>query len=185
MRHTLRAVATDTGSARHALDKLNRDLCARPTTSLCTAVCLVGRELEGRSEAERLCAGHPLPIRVRAGAAAYVGQFGPLLGAFDDSSWPPTVLTLVPADILVLYSDGVLDASGRQDRFGPHRVQATLASATSADNAVECIKRALADFEVGQQSDDTAVLAAQWLGMPELATERRPDEDTGSKPMSR
>jgi PAS domain S-box-containing protein len=167
MRHTLRAIATFTGSALHALDKLNRDLAAREQTSLCTAVCVVLRGLDSESQADIICAGHPLPLLLRDGAAEYVGQFGPMLGAFADESWDPLTVTLRPGDILVLYSDGVLDAAGGEDRFGPERLQQALACATSATDAVTRIERALADFEVGAQVDDTAVLAVERIDVPD------------------
>ncbi|HEX6474722.1 MAG TPA: hypothetical protein VF114_06515, partial [Candidatus Limnocylindria bacterium] len=67
----------------------------------------------------------------------------------------------------------------------PDRLHDALTAATSADDAVQRISRALADFEVGQQRDDTAVLAVQWLGTPELATGNGQDQDTASQPTSR
>ena len=118
MRHTLRTAATLTGSAAEALAKLNRDLIVRPETSLCTAVCLVLRELDDGAEADVICAGHPLPVLVRDGAAEHVGRFGPMLGAFEDEVWEPRTMAVRPHDVLVLYSDGVLDAVGAR---GPVR----------------------------------------------------------------
>ncbi|MGA9858183.1 MAG: SpoIIE family protein phosphatase, partial [Solirubrobacteraceae bacterium] len=100
MRHTLRAVATFTGSAAQALDNLNRELAGRPRTSLCTAACVVLREVNGGARADIVCAGHPLPILVRNGAATYVGQFGPMLGVFADARWEPVTLALEPGDTL-------------------------------------------------------------------------------------
>lgn len=176
MRHTLRAVATLTGSARAALDKLNRDLTARDRTSLCTAVCVVLREHDGQTQADIICAGHPLPILIRNGHAEYVGQFGPVLGAFADETWEPVTLALRPGDVLVLYSDGVPDATGAEDRFGPERLQQTLAPATSATDAIARVERALADFQVGTQSDDTALLAVERIGVGEVRADQPPDQ---------
>jgi serine phosphatase RsbU (regulator of sigma subunit) len=164
MRHTLRTAATLTGSAIQALEKLNRDLTARPEVSLCTAVCLVLREVEDGPEADVTCAGHPLPVLVRDGSAEYVGRFGPMLGAFDDEGWEAHTLAVHPSDVLVLYSDGVLDAVGVADRFGPERLLETLSGATGAADAVARIERALSGFEVGAQADDTAILAVERIG---------------------
>ena len=186
MRHTLRAIATDTGSPIHALEKLNRDLLARAKSSLCTAACAVLREVEGEAQAGIICAGHPLPLRVRGGDAEYVGEFGPMLGAFEEETWEPATLPLRPGDILVLYSDGVLDATGPEDRFGPDRLQRALTGAESAHDAVARIRRALGDFEVGMQADDTAVLSVEWLGVPYAAAEsdEDQDQDTSSQPIA-
>ena len=75
MRHTLRAIATFTGSAIKALEKLNRDLVNHARPSPCTAVCVVLRECGDHAEADIICAGHPLPLLVREGRARYVGEY--------------------------------------------------------------------------------------------------------------
>jgi PAS domain S-box-containing protein len=164
MRHTLRTAATLTRSPVRALEKLNRDLVARPDVSLCTAVCLVLRELEDGAEADVICAGHPLPVLVRDGVAEHAGRFGPMLGAFDDEGWKPHTLAVRPRDVLVLYSDGVLDAVGAEDRFGAERLLEALNGASGAADAVARIERELARFEVGAQADDTAILAVERIG---------------------
>jgi PAS domain S-box-containing protein len=165
LRHTLRAIATSTGSAFAALEKVNRDLTERPVTAPCTAVVVVLRELDGEGRAEIICAGHPLPLLVRGGDAQYVGGFGPLLGVFPDARWTAVTVPLRPGDLLALYSDGVPDTRGARDRFGPARLQQTLAPATSAADAVARVQRALGDFHVGPESDDTALLVLERLAV--------------------
>jgi PAS domain S-box-containing protein len=166
MRHTLRTAATLTGSASRALDKLNADLIARPQLSLCTAVCLVVRDRDVHTQATILCAGHPPPILVRGGAAEEIGRFGPMLGAYTDARWEPLSLSVRPGDVLVLYSDGLLDATGAEDRFGVERLRQALTGASGADDAMARIKRELAEFQVGAQADDTAVLVVERVGRP-------------------
>jgi GAF domain-containing protein len=161
MRHTLRTAATLTDSAAAALAALNRSLRSRPEMSLCTAVCVVLREVDGRAQAEITCAGHPLPLRVRAGRPEHVGRFGAILGAYDGEAWEPVSVELADGDVLVLFSDGVLDAVGRRDRFGPERLERSLAGAATAADAVNRIAAALDDFQVGKQADDTAILAVE------------------------
>jgi serine phosphatase RsbU (regulator of sigma subunit) len=162
MRHTLRAIATFTGSATQALAKLNRDLVARRELALCTAVCLVLREVRGgAAEADIICAGHPLPIMIRDGTAEYVGRFGPILGAYAEEPFQPYTIATRPGDVFVLYSDGVPDTVGNEDRFGPHRLQIALTGAAHAHDAVARIEQALGRFQVGAQHDDTAVLAVE------------------------
>lgn len=181
MRHTLRAIATFTGSARAALDKLNRDLVARPQMSLCTAVCVVLRERDGQAQADIICAGHPLPVLIRDGTAEYVGQFGPMLGAFADERWEPVTLNLHPGDVLVLYSDGVPDATGAEDRFGPERLQQTLAPATGGADAIARVHQALTEFQLGTQPDDTALLAVERTGAGAVRSAGPPgDENAGA-----
>jgi serine phosphatase RsbU (regulator of sigma subunit) len=167
MRHTLRAIAKFTGSATQALDHLNRELVAKPRMSLCTAVCVVIRPNNGgEAQADIITAGHPLPLLVRQGTAQYVGEFGPMLGAYAEESFEPFTLPVQPGDVLVLYSDGALDTVGAEDRFGPERLQAALAGATDAADAVARIEQALAGFQVGAQHDDIALLAVERVAVP-------------------
>jgi PAS domain S-box-containing protein len=167
MRHTLRAIAKFTGSATQALDHLNRELVARPRTSLCTAVCVVLRNLDaGETQADIITAGHPLPLLVRQGTAQYVGEFGPILGVSAEESFEPSTLPVQPGDVLVLYSDGALDTVGTEDRFGPERLQAAVAGAAGAADAVARIEQALAGFQVGAQHDDIALLAVERVSVP-------------------
>jgi serine phosphatase RsbU (regulator of sigma subunit) len=166
MRNTLRTAASLTGSALQALHELNRELCRRGQLSLCTAVCVVLREAGGQSHAEIFCAGHPLPVLVRAGEPRYVGNFGTLLGAFDEADWTPAVVPIEPGDVLVLYSDGVLDTVGAAGRFGAERLSESTRGRGGAHEVVARIEAALREFEVGEQADDTAVVAIERVGVP-------------------
>jgi serine phosphatase RsbU (regulator of sigma subunit) len=112
------------------------------------------------AEATVVCGGHPLPYAVRqAGAAEPVGRFGQMLGAWPQGEWSRTTTTLAPGDVLVLYTDGVTDATGAEDRFGDGRLQAVLCESSDAEDALRRLADGLADFETGEQADDTAALA--------------------------
>ena len=114
-----------------------------------------------RATAEVICAGHPLPLLVRDGQVRAVGEFSPMLGAYDAREWTRRSVELEPGDVLVLYTDGVFDTVGDDGRFGEERLQATLAGVEHAPDAVSRIDAALSAFEVGAQADDTAVLAVE------------------------
>ena len=163
VRHTLRAVATFSGSPVQALQKLNHDLVARSRTALCTAVCVVLEDRPAGAQAHIICAGHPRPILVRAGRARHVGSYGPMLGAYEDEEFVAVTLSVRRGDMLVLYSDGVLDTVGSDGRFGPERLQSALSGARDAQDAVTRIDDAVTSFQVGAQRDDTAVLVAECL----------------------
>jgi serine phosphatase RsbU (regulator of sigma subunit) len=143
------------------LARLNDNLRERGEMALCTACVVLLREAD--SQAALVCAGHPLPYLIRNGQAQQVGRTGPLLGAFDHGHWLAASLELEPGDVLVLYTDGVLDARGAADRFGEERLQATLAGATSGEDALERIRAALLEFAGNEQDDDIAVLAMRKL----------------------
>jgi serine phosphatase RsbU (regulator of sigma subunit) len=160
-RYTLRTAGTLVGTPTMGLARLNENLRERGEMALCTAVIVLLRD--GTKEASLVSAGHPLPYLIRGGEVMSVGRTGPLLGAFERGHWLPASLTLEPGDVLVLYTDGVLDAKGDEDRFGEERLEQALAGATSAEDAVERIRTALRDFAGGEQADDTAVLALERL----------------------
>jgi PAS domain S-box-containing protein len=160
-RHTLRTAATIAPDPLSALTHLNLELAARPETSLVTVGCaLVTRGPDGDSMRARIaCAGHPPALLVRGGEVQALGRFGPMLGAFRASTWDPVDVDLYDGDVLILYTDGVIDTRGRDGRFGEERLWETVASAVDAGDAVRRIDGALRAFESGEQADDTAILA--------------------------
>ena len=160
-RYTLRTAGSLVGTPTMGLARLNENLRQRGEMALCTAAVVLLRD-DG-DEATLVCAGHPLPYLVRDGRAQQVGRIGPLLGAFDHGHWLSASLDIQPGDVLVMYTDGVLDARGAEGRFGEERLEATLTGTTSSDDAVERIQSALVDFAGQEQDDDTAVLAIQRL----------------------
>jgi serine phosphatase RsbU (regulator of sigma subunit) len=130
--------------------------------SLCTVCAALLTERDGTAVADIVCAGHPLPLLVADGHARPVGSFGPILGADADESWPRVTVTLDAGTLLVLYTDGVLDTVGDGGiRFGEDRLRQTVADAADAADVVARIDAALKHFEVGEQADDTAVLAVE------------------------
>ena len=154
-RHTLRTAGLLLGDPGDALEQLNLALTAAREAMPCTVAIV---HVTGRT-AHVLCAGHPQPLLIRDGAPQAVGHFGPMLGAWPDSTWREDTIELVDGDVLVLYTDGVTDTRGQPGRFGDARLFETLRGVTSAADAVSAIDRALTNFQFGAQADDTAILA--------------------------
>jgi PAS domain S-box-containing protein len=160
-RYTLRTAGSLVGTPTMGLARLNDNLRERGDMALCTVAIVLLRD--DSNEASLVCAGHPLPYLIRGGEVRAVGRTGPLLGAFEHGHWLAASVDLEPGDVLVLYTDGVLDAKGPGDRFGEARLEQALTGATSAEDAVERIRSALHDYAGAEQDDDTAVLAIQRL----------------------
>ncbi len=160
-RHTLRAIGEAFGDPVRAVAHLNGLLVPRAEPTLCT-VCavLLKEDAGGRAIATVTCAGHPLPLLVRDGAATPVGEWGPLLGAWE-STFTAADIVLQDDDVLVLHTDGVREARAGVDRFGDERLEDALRDASGAQDAVSRVRVALDAFQVGPPSDDTAVLAVQ------------------------
>jgi serine phosphatase RsbU (regulator of sigma subunit) len=159
-RHVFRTAAQLHDDPLDAVAYLNQQLYDRPGSALCTLCAVHLRPRGDDAEASIACAGHPLPYAVRqAGAAEPVGRWGQMLGAWTPGAWPRTTTLLAPGDLLVLYTDGVTDATGGEDRYGDARLQAVLSESSDAEDALRRMADGLADFETGEQADDTAALA--------------------------
>ena len=165
-RVTLRTAGRLTGQPAAALDELNHALRRRGAMSLCTVVAIaLPTELPG--PAEVLLAGHPPPLLVRDGVATAIGESGPMLGAVEVAEWPSSTVELAANDVIVLYTDGVLDsvlAGG--ERFGETRLR-QLVELAGAD--VETLASSLtAELAVLRLRDDVAMLAIRCPGPPPL-----------------
>jgi PAS domain S-box-containing protein len=179
-RYTLRTAAMLTGDPGAALSALNVGLMRRDDVAYCTAVlvALVEDDDGASARARVFSAGHPLPWLLRGhGGAEPLGRSGPLLGALEAAAWPAEEVVLGSGDRLVLYTDGVTDAHGREDRFGDHRLLELLSSVDGAAPAevVRTIDGALRGFQAGPQRDDTALLAVARLEPGELALSGGPE----------
>jgi serine phosphatase RsbU (regulator of sigma subunit)/anti-sigma regulatory factor (Ser/Thr protein kinase) len=174
-RVTLRTAGRLTGEPAAALDELNHQLRRRGSMSLCTVVAIaLPTVLPG--SAEVLLGGHPSPLLVRDGAATPIGEAGPMLGAVEVPEWKPVRIELEPNDVIVLYTDGVLDsvlAGG--ERFGEDRLR-ELAEAAGSD--VGALAARL-EAEMGRLRlrDDVAMLAIRCPGPPPLLVRGTLDDD--------
>jgi serine phosphatase RsbU (regulator of sigma subunit) len=161
-RYTLRTAGKLLADPVAALAQLSAALSERPRLSLVTVCCALVREISGVAQADVVLAGHPPAYHVRGNTAREVGIPAPFLGVYQDG-WQVETVTLERGDLLVFYTDGVIDTVGEAERFGEARLARTLAGARSADDAVRRIERAVSEFADGPQVDDTAVLAIERL----------------------
>ncbi|MFU8891276.1 MAG: PP2C family protein-serine/threonine phosphatase, partial [Anaerosomatales bacterium] len=92
---------------------------------------------------------------------------GPMLGAFTDLEYATHSVDLAPGDLLVLYTDGVIEARNGERFFGEERLADLVRSLYG--NSAQQIAQAIADaaWEHGGRvlRDDIAVLA---IGAPGL-----------------
>ena len=166
-RYTLRTAAKLLGEPIAALEQLNAALREGPGLSLVSVCCVLlrvaegGPGAEGVAGAEVVLAGHPPALHVRTQTVHPVGVFAPFLGAYDHGHWQTSTIELAPGDQLVLYTDGVIDTVGEQERFGEERLAAALGDGESAADTVARIERAVGGFAYGPQVDDTAVIVVE------------------------
>jgi PAS domain S-box-containing protein len=160
-RHTIRTAGSLTRDPEKALRMLHEALVERPDQALCTvAIALLPDDPTEPDpvQVRLVCAGHPLPFRLRSRETEEVGRPGPLLGAFPEPSWEISEVELDAGDQLAIYTDGVTEAPGASDRFGEERLRASLAGAATPLAAVGAVERALDRYIPGEPQDDAALL---------------------------
>ncbi len=162
-RYTFRTAGKLLGDPIAAVEQLNAALRDRPGLSLVSVCCVMLRTADSGASADLVLAGHPPAYHLRRGSSRPVGVFAPFLGAYERGGWEATTVRLEPGDQLVLYTDGVIDTVGQDERFGEERLAQTLRDAAGAADAVRRIERALVEFAHGSQVDDTAVIAVERL----------------------
>jgi serine phosphatase RsbU (regulator of sigma subunit) len=169
-RHTVRAVLR-TGVAVDAAMALVNDTLVESLDAerFCTMILVEARTSPGRVELKLIAAGHPAPLVVRAaGGVEALPSRGALVGAFPGRTYAVDRVQLGPGDVLVLYTDGVVEARsaapdphGRFGFFGDHGLLAVLEPLAGAGAAaiVSQVEQAVIGFSGTRLADDVAVLA--------------------------
>lgn len=108
-------------------------------------------------------AGHNPPLVIRPdGSSVLLETTGRPLGLFPDSKYDEGNVRLDPGDILIAYTDGLIEAVNQAgEEWGVHglRRAALESQATYADELVDAIFASFDGFSQGRQSDDaTAVV---------------------------
>ena len=164
-RHTLRALARDLPPAE-SLRRLNEVLVesvrAPGEDRLLTAAILRLTRRDDGVDAHVALAGHCLPVLVRGGDAEHVGEPGMLLGAFPDSIVGEQVVHLGHGDVLLMHTDGVIEARRNGMEFGEERLLRLL-SALDRPGPADVVDRVLGTIRWFRTTapDDVAVVALQ------------------------
>ncbi len=169
-RHTTRAVARLEEAPARVLEIVNQELRQSDHERFCTAQ--YGR-LDPVSDGFRLtlaCGGHPPPlIRRASGKVEAIPAHGPLLGVFADATFPEARSLLHADDMLVLYTDGLIERNPRVE--GERALRSLLGDLPQAD-----LRDLLADLEVralgsppARLPDDAALLVLRVSGSVEAA----------------
>lgn len=163
-RHTVAAIVESTGDIPHALRVLNRRLRERGDDfrSLCTVAVVA---LTRGPAVTVYSAGHPQPLLAGRDGVREVGTTSPMLGFVDDLDVTPSVVDVGPGERLVLYTDGVLDAVGREGRFGEDGLANVLIGMREGHAPAPMILAAVDRFAAGDQSDDIAILGLTRLAV--------------------
>ncbi|MGG8408571.1 PP2C family protein-serine/threonine phosphatase, partial [Streptomyces sp. 12297] len=170
--------AAVTGLARHALRLLAREGFGGPAVleRLNTAILdegarsrfltLLYGELrpreDGGAQLKLVCAGHPLPLRLRPdGRVEPAAEPQPLLGVMEDLELYEENLTLDPGDVLLCVTDGVTERREGTRMLGDDGLADVLTTCTglTAGAVAARVLRAVERFAAEPASDDMAILA--------------------------
>jgi serine phosphatase RsbU (regulator of sigma subunit) len=146
---------------------VNEVVLRQSEEQFCTAAYVRLRPEDGGARLTISCAGHPLPMLLRAGGEVEsVPTSGRVLGPFTDLASVDRMVRLDPGDALLLYTDGVTDARNPDGFFGEERLRKTLegCAGSSADDIVKAIDRQLNEFHSGQPRDDIAFVVLRVPG---------------------
>jgi len=107
--------------------------------------------------------GHPPPLVYRAGRGSVevVAPKGAIIGAFQEQRFEESVVTLARGDVLLAYTDGLVEARNGHRLFGRDGLSASLARhGREACNAHEIARRCFEDARAfGSIVDDAIVVA--------------------------
>ncbi|WP_275666544.1 GAF domain-containing SpoIIE family protein phosphatase [Streptomyces cinnamoneus] len=169
--------AAVTGLARHALRLLAREGFGGPrcwsgsTRPSWTggpqplphaALRRVWPQVDGSALLKVVCAGHPLPLRLRQdGTVEPAAEPQPLLGVMDDLELYEQTVTLDPGDVLLCVTDGVTERREGARMLGDDGLADVLTTCTglTAGAVAARVLRAVERFAAEPASDDMAILA--------------------------
>lgn len=163
-RHALRLLAREGLSGPAVLERLNSAILDEGARSRFLTL-LYGEmrpQEDGSAELKVVCAGHPLPLRLRQdGTVEPAAEPQPLLGVMEDLELYEQSVTLDPGDVLLCVTDGVTERREGTRMLGDDGLADVLTTCTglTAGAVAARIMRAVERFASDAPSDDMAILA--------------------------
>ncbi|MEV4867528.1 SpoIIE family protein phosphatase [Streptomyces syringium] len=163
-RHALRLLAREGFGGPAVLERLNAAILDEGARS--RFLTLLYGELwpqhDGSAVLKVVCAGHPLPLRLRQdGTVEPAATPQPLLGVMEDLELYEQTITLDPGDVLLCVTDGVTERREGTRMLGDDGLTDVLTTCTglTAGAVAARILRAVERFAAEPASDDMAILA--------------------------
>ncbi|OJF14167.1 hypothetical protein BG844_11215 [Couchioplanes caeruleus subsp. caeruleus] len=166
LRHALAALAvTTTSDPADLLTHLNRLLYAADAE---TGTAAIARFDPATQDLAWARAGHPAPLLARAGTVTELSDRpGPLLGAILGAAYATSTTRLDLGDVLLLYTDGLVEHRSRTLDEGLAPVLTVLGRVT-AEPGPPSLEALLGALRRANPDDDTCILAAhRHAGGPE------------------
>jgi sigma-B regulation protein RsbU (phosphoserine phosphatase) len=136
-------------------------------------VSLVLLELDLKGTVIYCNAGHPRPIMMRAdGSVERLDQGGPILGPLPNATYSIGVQCMGPGDLLVLFTDGVIEATADGDEeYGPDRLIHAIRTVRQRDPAaiVDRIFTDVTEFSMKSPPEDDQTVVVVKRRIEQLA----------------
>ncbi|MEV6600810.1 SpoIIE family protein phosphatase [Actinoplanes sp. NPDC051346] len=162
LRYSLRALAVTTDDPGELLGHLNRLTCdLDQETPETAATAIVARYDPARRRLTWAQAGHPPPLLSRGGRTAPLPRpAGPMLGVVEDATYGSAVLDLQLGDVLLCYTDGLVEHRSRGLDDGLEAVIRTVDEAVAASPR-QPLAELLSRLRRANPDDDTCILAVR------------------------
>ncbi|MGW0844455.1 SpoIIE family protein phosphatase [Streptomyces sp. NPDC002787] len=169
-RHALRLLAREGYGGPAVLERLNSAIIDEGARS--RFLTLLYGELwpqeDGSAVLKVVCAGHPLPLRLRQdGTVEPAAEPQALLGVMEDLELYEQTVTLDPGDVLLCVTDGVTERREGTRMLGDDGLTEVLTTCTglTAGAVAARVMRAVERFASDAPSDDMAILAMRVPGL--------------------
>jgi sigma-B regulation protein RsbU (phosphoserine phosphatase) len=144
---------------------VNRFLCEH--ASLGRYATMFFGKIDAEGMLEYLYGGHPSPLLIRGGEVSELYTEGTFpVGLVDDAEFEATRVQLEPNDVLVLFSDGIVEAANTQkELFGFERLREVTerCAQASIETVMKTILDAVEEFSRGAgQADDLTLLVVRY-----------------------
>lgn len=160
----LRSAAQDATSPGEVLRRVNELLIPQIPLNMFVTCLVMFIDLES-GLTQFANAGHNLPFVARDGGVIRLEARGMPLGLMPGSHYDEIETVIEPADIVLLYSDGITeqhDAGG--EMFGFDRTAELVGGATSGDELVDRAVQELGRFSTGVEQEDDITLVTLHRG---------------------
>jgi hypothetical protein len=155
LRNALRAYVLEGFSPGEALGKLNHLTLSLSGSTFATVLCL---RYEPQDRSVRWCRAGHLPALVRRSdgrVGSLAGDGSPPIGVFEGVVFRDSEAELEPNDVVVLYTDGLIERPGEDIDVSIEALAARIASLDVGPGFVDAIVAPLTDTD---RRDDVAVL---------------------------
>jgi serine phosphatase RsbU (regulator of sigma subunit) len=166
LRDAIRAYALETENPARTLERVN-ELVRRSSPVDAFATVFLGVLDVNTGWLLYTSAGHPPALVCTGSQAEFLAETpASIVGAFSGAKYGFGEAQLEPGEVLVLYTDGVLEARAGAELFGEKRLLAAVEAVRDEplDRMPEALVDKVLEFADGHLRDDTVVMCVRWDG---------------------